>query len=219
MIQEKKKNLKFPQYQLKDFSSIYILCSLRGTQEIMTKSIDNTIEYPYQLLCLNSASEWDDAWKQIENDCINGQKPFIHILMHGKPDGLRIGDKGEVIEWSKFLEQLDKVNKLCDNQLCVNLQVCYGAYCISHAITMEDMPFSVMLSSPDEIDLCKSLLGVKNFYEGFEKGGLETAIEDFIYMYENSGVNQNLHSKWNVFFRSNPLSNCINGIQIRPIIE
>lgn len=209
--------LRFPNYKSQEFDCIYILCSLIGAQEHMAKTIENNINQTCKFLSIHNKQEWSDAWNEIEIDCKKSQIPFIHIVSHGEMDGIRISPSGDKIEWLEVLKQFAKVNGLCEKKLCINMQVCFGAHCITPALTMEEMPFSVLIASPNEIDLCKSLLATKHFYKMFENAGLEDAIENFITEYESYVVNDTYHNSWIVYVqKSTSYPKCMTSFQVTP---
>lgn len=68
----------------------------------------------------------------------SGRPVFLHILAHGSPDGIKVGE--DVVLWRDLRRHLVPLNKACRNKLVICLASCEGIFGIRMSFTA-DLPF------------------------------------------------------------------------------
>lgn len=130
-------------------------------------------------LFLKNITEWNDFWCDIANKCKNGEKPIIHFICHGKPEGLKIVQ--EIIPWDEVLIQFCKINKITSN-FYVTMNVCYSA-ALNEIFQKEAIiPFEGCICSKGPVYMAGFTSGPRflSFYEAIMAGQtIESATNAF----------------------------------------
>lgn len=155
-----------------DLEQSYVASSLYQTlSDKISELQQSSIQYA-SLSCakvqVRGRNQWDDVLNNIENECIGGARPIIHIVSHGLVNGLQIADKTalgkELIPWSDVYRALTKINIACHNNLFVSMCVCYGFWSMLNLLNRKRIPFCVLLASPDEVSVEEVNCLIPSFY-------------------------------------------------------
>ncbi len=141
--------MNYPTYT-KIYQICYLpTCQLPNPQQMcdeVNKQHPDSIYKPV----VQSVSDWDCIMDTIIADIAYDHiVPILHLDMHGSSEGF--GDSINTIGWDKLIEKITELNKACDGQLFLSLNVCEGLY-IYHFLNNNNYPLSLKtLGSFDKI--------------------------------------------------------------------
>lgn len=190
----------------------------RGLCKTAQETISQSV--PCDHIKVTSQNEWEKAWRDIKEDCAEGIAPLIHLAMHGDIEGVHIQGIDELYAWPDLMDCLEEVNNSCNHQLVVFMQVCHGAHCLFDLLNREEPPFSIMLASPDEIDIGNTFNNLKYFYEKAANDTLGEAILTYV---EKIKLSESFYSSikhhWCLFKKNDSLPNKLFACKITPDIN
>lgn len=121
----------------------------RLTDDLCFSTMSLFIFKPFDV---NSADEFWNVIKEINNLALKGTLPIVHFHMHGSSEnGLQIGKTGEYIAWEKLINALRAINVLTGNNLCVVSSACHALHMIKPIQIEYKTPFYILIAPEHKI--------------------------------------------------------------------
>lgn len=138
------------------FNSIYVIQSL-GEDDRKTgtelcrylKPLTDTLGcVNLSLIDISNREGWNQAVSHIKRHTESGERPIIHIEMHGHSNrsGL-VTNGGDVLIWEDILKDLSMINYASGCNLMATFAVCFGLNIYKHVSLRRAMPFCYTIGS------------------------------------------------------------------------
>ena len=159
------------------FNKIYVIQSLDKNEEQTGKLIyDEVIKVrtkysdkcDAEFILVNNRHDLENSLIKINEDCLNGVKPIIHLEIHGNEngDGLTL-ENNEYIGYSELCNSLTKININSGNNLFLTLAVCHGAWIMQNIKLDKPAPFVGVIGSFEKIGNIDLYIRYSEFYSEF----------------------------------------------------
>lgn len=177
------------------YNAIFIFDCLRSTEMQTARRLEEDLKDLEHGLDTSNICRWDignreefiSALDEINEYCLKGLKPIIHIECHGDiAKGISIGNQQEIISWYDLCEKLRQINISCNNNLGVVMAGCYGLYAISKIRHDKPCPFFFLVGTQHLVSAGDLLSQMKKFYEAlFVRGSLTFAMRQLDSRFES----------------------------------
>jgi len=129
---------------------------------------------------LNNQSEWESTMQTLSSECKSKNIiPILHIDMHGCKSGYG-RNSIEFISWDRLIKEITNLNKACNGQLFLALNVCYGLELYNNLIGND---FPISYRTLGSCELVNAHQGKRSFFKMYEsyfsKYDMNKAISDF----------------------------------------
>ena len=137
--------MDYPQY-----TNIIQICFLPDnemkTPNEMFDSVNNNHGVINKTVLLNE-SEWEKVMDCYISECIkNKQIPILHLDMHGDEKGFG-KDTLDLIGWDRLIDKIADLNRACNGQLFLSLNVCKGLQIYSNIVNNNNISLQTIGSN------------------------------------------------------------------------
>jgi hypothetical protein len=157
-----------------EFNHVIVIQSLKPeekqTGEILYEDLLKRVSYKITFLKTSlqkpiSKTAFFGVLETLKHNALQlNEIPFIHIDMHGSPEGLQLAS-GEIVSWASFTDAIREINRITKNNVLLSLATCYGAYILRTILASKAIPFFGFIGCWDQVYVPEVMANFQGYFE------------------------------------------------------